>query len=153
MKKILYFCCALLAVALTTTSCDDNEDDVIVFENTPEVDAAGTYVGTFSRVQVGAANPDTTYAEGTIVLAESSPYVAWAQFKCEPFTINTECHLNIAHSDQGFAMSNNLSTNTLGAPLFGRIDNDGNTEIHMQLAIRSGRGTKTYNITFVGRRE
>ena len=54
MKKILYPLFVALALGLGFTACsDDDEDDGGRFATTPEIEAAGVYSGTFSKVQDG----------------------------------------------------------------------------------------------------
>lgn len=152
MKKSLFIILSVIATFTVTMSCNDDDDNNMSFAETPEIEAAGVYSGTFSRVQEGAAVPDTAYSEGTLTIEPVSEYVATIKYECAEFSVNHSSVANIAHSDYGFAFSNNLVTNTLGNPFFGRIDGDKNVESHLKLKIRSGRQTKTFNIVFIGKK-
>ena len=165
----------LAAAVLLGAACGQNgsDNEEMVFDTTPETDAAGVYAGEFSRTVVGAAVPDTTYAEGTLTLAPAQkcvvdtvwanqtdyrldttyvlrPYVVNITFKCEEFAIEKECIANISHSNGGFAFSNHVATNPLGAAFYGRIDEEGNLYSSFQMKLKSGRSTKTYALTFGG---
>ncbi len=150
MKKHYILFSVIAALLALTLSCSDDEDGNTVFNQTPEEGAAGVYSGTFQRVQVGAAVPDTTYSEGTMTVTAKESYVAEVAYSCEEFKINHKSIANISHCNNGYVFSNNLSTNTLGAPFLGNIYEDGAAESHLTLKIREGRNTKTYNIVFRG---
>ncbi len=152
MKKTLFIFLSVISTLTITMSCSDDDDNNVSFATTPEKEAAGVYSGTFAREQEGAAVPEISYSEGTMTIEPENEYVATIKYECAEFSINHSSIANISHSDYGFAFSNNLVTNTLGAPFFGRIDESANVESHLKLKIRSGRKTKTYNIVFKGKR-
>lgn len=139
-------------LTVLTVSCSDDDDNTVTFANTPEVDAAGVYSGTFASVQDGVANADTSFAEGTMTISAKEAYVANVAYSCEELKIGHESTANIAHSNGGFAFSNNDSSNGLGEAFIGRVDENGNAESHLTLKIRNGRNTKKYNIVFTGKR-
>lgn len=152
MKKLIYLFIGMLAAVSLGVSCSDDDDNGTSFQNTPEVDAAGVYTGTFARVQQGLENPDTLYGEGTMTITADSAYVADITVSCAELGANHTSVANIAHSNGGFAFSNNKSGNGFGEAFIGRIDGDGNAETHFSLRIRSGRNTKTFNFVFKGKK-
>lgn len=150
MKKHYILFSVIAALLTLTLSCNNDDDNNTVFSQMPEEGAAGVYAGTFQRVQVGAAVPDTTYSEGTMTVTAEKPYAANISYKCDEFSINHGCIANISHSNNGYVFSNNLGSNALGDAFLGNIYEDGTAKSHLTLKIRSGRNTKTFDIVFKG---
>lgn len=154
MKKILYPLFVVLALGLGFTACsDDDEEDGGRFATTPEIEAAGVYSGTFSKVQDGKT--DTLYADGTLTVTPTdSAYCADITYDCSgEFTYNAVSVANITHANSGYAFWNSSSTNGLGASFTGRIEGDGSVESTFDIKERSGRVVYTYHYKFVGNRQ
>lgn len=153
MKKTLYmFLSALLAVSLFA-GCSDDDDNNITFTDTASNDAAGVYTGTFYRTQQGLENAETSEAQGTMTITAVDKYTATIAYSCSELSINHSCIVNITHSNKGFAFSNHVKSNALGAAFLGRVDDDKNVESHLTLNIVSGRGAKVYSIVFKGKKQ
>ena len=150
MKKLFYICLSLCTMGVFVSSCDDDDENgVVVFENTPEIDAQGVFEGTFIRVQKGTT--DSAKAVGQMVIsATDSAYVADITLTCEDFNLDKTVNTNISHANQGFVLSNYVTTNPTGNPVYGRISDEQKAEIHFTLNQRSGRKTVTYNYVFEG---
>ena len=154
MKKILYPLFVALALGLGFTACsDDDEDDGGRFATTPEIEAAGVYSGTFSKVQDGKT--DTPYSKGTLTVTPTdSAYCADITYdSSDAFTYNATSVANITHADAGFAFWNSSSTNGLGTSFTGRIYGDGSAESSFDVKERSGRVVYTYHYKFVGNKQ
>lgn len=149
MKKILYPLFAILTFSCVLVACSDDDDENVSFGATPEIEAAGVYTGTFSRVQDGTT--DTLYTTGTVTItATDSAYCADISFDCSgDFAFSDASVANIAHANGGFVFENSSSSNGLGTPFMGRIDENGNLTSYFKIQQRSGRLTYTYhyNIT------
>lgn len=150
MKKLFYICLSLCTMGVFVSSCDDDDENGgVVFEYTPEIDAQGTFEGTFTRVQKGLT--DSVKAEGRMVIsATDSAYVADIALTCEEFSLDKLVNINIGHANQGFVLSNYVTSNATGNPIYGRISDEQKAEIHFTLNQRSGRKTVTYNYVFEG---
>lgn len=154
MKKILYPLFVVLALGLGFTACsDDDEEDGGRFATTPEIEAAGVYSGTFSKVQDGKT--DTLYSKGTLtVAATDSAYCADITYDCsDGFTYNATSVANITHDNSGYAFWNSSTSNGLGTSFTGRIAGDGSVESTFDIKERSGRVVYTYHYKFVGNRQ
>ncbi len=152
MKKLLYFFLAMLATSFTLTACgdDDDNDSPANFTQSAEQAAAGVYQGYYTRQQAGTTTIDT--ADGSAEIIADSAYCADFHFTSTRFNLDAQSVANIAHADQGFVFSNNVSANGLGGSWAGRIDAAGTMSVTFQLRQRVGRRTRTYNYTFVGSR-
>lgn len=151
MKKVLYFI-MIMVVASAFCACSDDDDNVYTFANAPEIDAQGTYEGTYLRVTYGTT--DSMRAEGTIVLAPAdTAYTALARFSSAEFKLDKSVVLNISHANEGFVLFNNSTLNSIGQPVTGRIDNNKQMKIQFQLSQRVGRQTNTYIYYFTGKKQ
>lgn len=151
MKKVLFPLLAILA--LTACGNKENEEEYTDYPptSTPEIEAQGSYVGTFTRILVNSATAEPESAEGQLIItASDTAYVAHAQFECEPLGISAGTVVNISFAGKGFVFYNDLPGNTLGSPISGRISEDRLTQASFQLKIRQGRSTKTFDISFSG---
>lgn len=118
MKKLLYFAMAIVT-SLTFIACNDDNDGASVSSN-PQVDAAGTYSGTWTinivKKTTPVGEPTTTEElfagtdEGSIVLSAASQYVANVEFVSEVLKQymgeTLEGKLNIAASTSGYTIYN-----------------------------------------------
>ena len=149
MRKTLLPLLSAFAFGCLFVACDDDDCDV-TFANTPEIDAAGVYAGTFMRIEDGTT--DTLYAAGTATIVPTdSAYCADITFDCSgDFEYNATSVTNIAHANDGFVFSNASTSNGLGAAFSGRIDGNGYLTASFSLTQRSGRVTTTYNYSFEG---
>ena len=155
MKKTIYSIIALLAFTCCLASCssDDNGDRAYTHTQTPELEAQGTYVGHFVRLQANSSMAVHEEGEGTLTItATDTAYVAYMRFESAALGISTGTTVNISFFNDGYVFSNNLESNPLGSPISGRISGNSLAETAFQLKIRQGRSTKTYNISFSGRK-
>ena len=118
MKKLLYFAMAIVT-SLTFIACNDDNDGASVSSN-PQVDAAGTYSGTWTinivKKTTTIGEPTTTEElfsgtdEGSIVLSTASQYVANVEFVSdileEYMGDALEGKLNIAATTSGYTIYN-----------------------------------------------
>lgn len=153
MKKILF---SLLAVlALTACGSKSSEEDENIdgpLTSTPEIEAQGSYIGTFTRILANSATAEPETAEGWLTItASDTAYVAHVRFECQPLGVDAGTVVNISFAGKGFVFYNDLASNTLGSPISGRISEDKLTEANFQLKIRQGRSTKTFDINFSGK--
>lgn len=151
MKKFLYFIIVMI-VASAASSCSDDNDNIYTFANAPEIDAQGTYEGSYLRVKYGTT--DSARATGTIVLAPAdTAYTTHASFSSAEFKLDKSVVLNISHANEGFVLFNNSTLNSIGQPVTGRIDNNKQLNIQFQLSQRVGRRTYTYIYHFTGKKQ
>lgn len=160
MKKILYAFIALTLCAMGAVSCGDSDDDeTITFSETAEKAAAGTYAGTFYRVQSGLT--DTTMAAGTLVITPTeTTHAAHVALDCPEFTVDKRVTVNIAHANHGFVFANDQTNsdftevkNEMEENITGHIDERGGVKSSFSIAQRSGRSTKRYYFTFIGTKQ
>lgn len=153
MKKTLYFLVALFALSFTFIACSDDDESGTTSRNssfsvTPEIAAAGTYSGTFKRVQDGAT--DTTSASGTVIVtATDSAYCADFTFTSTDFSLSATSVANITYANSGFSFQNNVTTNGLGAAFAGRIDESKTLTVKFTIS-QGRRPVIKYNYTFTG---
>lgn len=153
MKKILFSVLAVLALTACGSKPSEEEENVDNTISTPEIEAQGSYVGTFTRILANSSTAEPETAEGLLTItASDTAYVAHVNFDCAPLGINAGTIVNISFAGKGFVFYNDLPTNTLGSPISGRISEDKLTEVDFQLKIRQGRSTKTFDINFSGKR-
>ncbi len=152
MKKILYPLFAALVLGFAFSACSDDDDEAMTFDTTPEISAAGTYTGTFTRVQDGTT--DTLVAQGSVTLAPTdSAYCADVTFACADFDLDAASVTNITHANEGYVFSNTSSDNGLGAPFKGRIDGGNVLNSSFDFTQREGRKQYVYHYTFVGTKQ
>ena len=140
-------CCGFVA-------CNDDDDDpTYSHSQAAEVEAAGTYAGTFTRIRASSATAVEESAEGTLVIADSVSHVVNLTFTCDELGIATaKIPVNISFANAGCQFSNFSTNNPTGAPITGRIGSDKELETSFQLKIRKGFSTTTYDITFSGKK-
>ncbi len=149
MKKILYPLFAALVFGFAFTACSDDDEGNMTFDTTPEIAAAGTYTGTYTRVEDGTT--DTITAAGSITIAPTdSAYCADITFTSADLDLDATSVANIAHSNDGFAFSNSSASNGLGAAFRGRIDGNGNINSSFSIQQRVGFRTHTFHYNFIG---
>lgn len=146
----------MLALGLGFTACSDDDDDDVVYDNAPEVAAAGTYTGTWTRDEDGVIST----AEGSLTFAttwtvdgetKSSPYVTYVTADCPELDIHNESTANITYAGTGFQFSNMADTNNgFGANFYGEISSKGVATISYTLVVMSGRTRHVYTYTFSG---
>lgn len=137
---------AFVALGFTAVSCNDDDDDV-TFSTTPEIAAAGTYVGTYSKVLDG--DTDTTYAAGTVVITAGEAYQAYVAFDAGDLYSGSSI-ANIAHANDGFVFENVSTNNGMGIAFSGRIYGDGSIISAFSTSEKVGRNNYTYNYVFTG---
>lgn len=118
MKKLLYFAMAIVT-SLTFIACGDDNDGTSVSTN-PQVDAAGTYSGTWTinivkkTTPVGSATTTEVLYDGTnegsIVLTAASQYVVDVEFVSDVLKQYMgdplKGKLNIAQTTNGYTIYN-----------------------------------------------
>ena len=140
-------CCGFVA-------CNDDDDDpTYSHSQAAEVEAAGTYAGTFTRIRANSSTAVEESAEGTLVIADSVSHVVNLTFTCDELGIATaKIPVNISFANAGCQFSNFSTNNPTGAPITGHISGEHELETSFQLIIRSGRTSPTFDITFTGKR-
>lgn len=156
MKKIICGMLFLLAAGMGLTSCsDDDEDNPISHSTTPEIETAGTYTGTWTKVQVGG---DTTTGSGTLTLSatdaegKSTKYVTYATVSCSELKLDKSSTANISFANDFYWFSNMTTTNGFGTKFSGKVNADGSATIAFTLVERVGRKTYTFNYSFEGKK-
>lgn len=158
LTEILFgaaMCIITISFCAVFTACSSNDEDpTYAHSETPEKEAAGTYTGTFTRLQVNSSTAEPETGEGTMIITPSENVnVAIMQFTCESLNITTaNIPVNITFDNAGILFSNHSVSNPLGAPITGRISSEKGVNTNFQLKIRIGRSTKTYNVGFTGKR-
>ena len=151
MKKILFPLFVALAFGFTFAACSDDDDEGRSFSSTPEIESAGTYTGTFTRVQDGTT--DTLTAPGTVTLtATDSAYCTDVAFAAAGFDLDAKSVANISHADDGYVFTNSSTSNGLGAAFQGRIDASGTLTSSFNITQKEGRKTYVYHYSFTGNR-
>lgn len=142
-----------LGSCLAFSACDDDDDPTYAHAQAAEVEAAGTYVGTFTRIRANSATAVEEYGEGTLVIADSTAHVVKLTFTCADLNIATaSIPVNISFANAGYQFSNYGTSNPTGAPIIGNISGEHELETSFQLKIRKGFNTTTYDISFTGKR-
>lgn len=151
MKKLFYIC--LVCLVACFWSCRD--ENYVCFSptdgtNLPEQAIAGTYEGTFTRVNSG----DTSRAEGKMVLSPSdTAYCVNIGFVCEGFNLNVSVRLNSFALNNGYyAFETNDITNNLESKIIGSVTPNGDIESAFVYKQRSGRKTIKFDYSFAGSR-
>lgn len=155
MKKLLSGAFVLLALAFGFTACGDDDDfnDNQIHSTLPEQATAGTYSGTWTKVQSGKT--DTTTAAGTLTFAavDTAKYVTNVTAKCEEFKVDVTENANISWINSDFAFSNMSSTNAFGSTFYGNITSAGVATIKFSLKQRVGLKTSIFYYTFEGTKQ
>lgn len=155
MKKILYFCLVACLAVWGFAACEPEQ----LVDNTPvtghpEQDAAGVYVGTWTRI----LDADTTYAEGTITLTADTAYVVNVSV-ADASGVNLTAmssRANIAQESYHGTVFTNLAgtANGFGVSFRGRTYTNADGQPEMMLAfvksVKVGRKNYSYNFQFVG---
>ena len=156
MKKIICGMLFLLAAGMGFTSCsDDDEDNPISHSTTPEIETAGTYTGTWTKVQVGG---DTTTGSGTLTLSatdaegKSTKYVTYVTVKCAEMDLDKSSTANITFANDFYWFNSMTITNGFGTKFNGKINADGSATIAFTLVQKVGRKTYTFNYSFEGKK-
>ncbi|MBQ6062209.1 MAG: hypothetical protein IJK42_05185 [Prevotella sp.] len=152
MRKMICLTWCLMMMGLALNSCNDDEngeDAPYSFSQTPERDAQGTYIGTFTRTQVGTTEGES--GEGTLTITPTdTAYVAVLKFESESLNLSTHVRVNIAHSNGGYVFSNHVTDNNIQSKIGGHINEARVVNTTFQLRQRQGRSTKVYNYSFEG---
>lgn len=155
MKKLLSGAFVLLALAFGFTACDDDDDfnDNQIHSTLPEQVTAGTYSGTWTRVQSGKT--DTTTAVGTLTFeaVDTAKYVTRVSAECKDFKVDVTEAANISWVNDVFAFSNMNSTNAFGSTFYGNITSTGVATIKFSLKQRAGLKTSIFYYTFEGTKQ
>ncbi len=152
LKKYLYLAFILISV-IAMSSCSDSKDDDAPRTGMPEKEAAGEYLGTFTRVTKGL--DDAVSASGSVTITPaSSQNTAYITFSCPDLGVDVTRVFNITFSNEGFAFSNHLSddTDTKTSAIAGRIDSRKSMTTKFTLQQRDGRKTVQYDYDFIGQK-
>ena len=145
MKNLLYTFMALLLLGVT--ACGDDDDNT-TFSTPAQMDAEGSFSGSFVRVQVGTT--DTVVADGLLTLSATDTLnrarVSFTSDVMTELVADFTIPVNISHADQGFVFYNKSGDYAV----VGRIAHDKTIRTTFTKAVRSGRSTKRYNYEFVG---
>lgn len=154
MKNILSGMFFVLALSFGFAACSDDNNDTTVYETTPEIASAGTYIGTWTREAVGS---ETKTQEGTLTLApvegeDVRPYVTnvKVESKGTEFNLNKESTANISYAGTDVLFSNMNVTNGFGVKFNGSISADNKAVISFTVTEREGRKTYVFNYSFEG---
>ncbi len=143
---------AALAFCFTAVSCSDDDDENITHSTTPEIAAAGTYSGTYTKILDGSDEEEI--GTGTVVFsATSTAYVANVEFKSDVLGLDVSSATNITWANNGFSFHNVSSNSGLGAPFSGTIDENGNISSYFYLLVTEGRKSYTYHYYFTGSKQ
>lgn len=150
MKSSIYKVFILLCAGLVLMACgNDQSDDMERHDTTPELKAEGQYVGRWTRTIQGDTVVAT--APGSIVLVpDTTTYVTYVTFRCDSLDLQDSAKANITYADHGFVYYNNNSTNELGTPFYGRIDDDLIHTASFELKVRVGRKFQYCHFQFEG---
>lgn len=138
-------------MCMTFTSC---EDDAEIPDHgpamNPEIETAGVYSGTWTRIDM-TTNEEST-ADGTLTfVAGQEAYTTTVTATCPTFSLNLTSAANIAPGGQGFIYYNVIKeTNGFGVIFSGNITTAKVADIYFQITQRDGRKTKTFKYSFSG---
>ena len=146
MKKLII----ILLASVALIACKKNEE--IHFDQTASQGIAGTYVGTWSRVQQNTT--DTVSGEGTItfVASDSLANVATITAICANPEVNRTGIVNVVHSDYEYVFYNNSDKPEagFGTAFSGRVYKDGSADMQYTVEEKVGRKRNIYNFSFKG---
>ena len=152
MKKYLYSIFAILTISSIFVACSKDESDPSYDHSMNAATAsAGTYSGTWSRLQEGT---ESVTASGNMTLAAgSNANTTNATFTCADFNLGMTSPANIAWANDGFVFNQNVindnAANELGTIFAGRIIN-GKITVKFSRTTKEGRKTTTYFYSFEG---
>lgn len=154
--KTLFF---FVASVLCLTACNEDYDmpDPGAKIN-PEKEVAGTYVGTWSKVN--AATGDEENGTGTLVFApdeELGAYIVDITATAEGLTLGLTtdtARANISkNSTDGYDFVNTTKANGFGVSFLGGITKDFEVTMTFSVVQRKGLKEVVYNMTFKGKRQ
>lgn len=151
MKKLLSGIFFLMALGLGFTACSDDDDDA-TYNGAPEKETAGTYAGTWTRVDL--SDESATTASGTLTFeATETPYVTKVTAVCADLDVDNQDVANITYAGDKYLYDNQRTPNVFGAPFSGKITLDRVAGITYQITITEGRKKNTYRYSFEGTKQ
>ncbi len=152
MKKLIYSLATLLVLSCAFVSCGSDDDENISYSTTPEKASAGTYVGTWTRVQ---GEEVTTYDGSVTLAATDSVGCVDITFSCPETEIAASSVANITNANYGFKFVNQVTSaaNGLGTSFSGNINENGVLFTAFTLSVRTGRVLVEYEYSFVGTKQ
>lgn len=154
--KTLFF---FVASVLCLTACNEDYDmpDPGAKIN-PEKEVAGTYVGSWSKVNTATLDEET--GTGTLVFApdaEGGAYVVSITAQAEGITLgltSDTARANISkNSTGGYDFVNTTKANTFGVSFLGNISSNYEATLSFTVIQRKGLKEVSYDVTFVGKRQ
>lgn len=156
--KSIFFCIALM---LGMTACDDKHDKIPAtggLDNAEKL-AAGTYVGTWSRVNLSTGAEESQPGSITFSVDEEKgnnvSVMTIASGTDFDLGLNEDTSVcNITKLSSGvLTYWNATSTNPFGMTFTGKVDVDGKATMEYTKIVRSGRREVEFNYNFSGSKQ
>lgn len=152
MKTIIKGLFMAIMMCVCLTSCrDDAELPDRGPVTHPEVETAGVYSGTWTRLNTSTDAEEVV--PGTMTLkAGDKNYVTEINIKADDISLDLTAMANIAPGGVGYVFQNTMSTNPIGNIFNGSITKDFEIDMFFKVTIKEGRKTTTYKYSFTGKK-
>lgn len=118
----------------------------------PEIETAGIYSGTWTRVNTTTNEEEVV--SGTMTLkAGDKNYVTEINIKADELKLDLTAMANITPGGKGYMYQNTATDNPFGNRFSGNITNDFQIDLFFKITITEGRKKTTYEYSFIGERD
>lgn len=152
MKSIIKGLFMTIMMCVFLTSCRDDAEfpDSGPVMN-PEIETAGVYTGTWTRVNTTTNEEEVV--PGTMTLkAGNSAYVTEITIQSTDLNLDLTAMANITPGGKGYMYQNTMTDNPFGNRFSGNITKDFQIDIFFKVTITEGRKKTTYEYSFVGKK-
>lgn len=152
MKTIIkgLFMAVMMCVCLTACREDAELPDRGPVTH-PEVETAGVYTGTWTRLNTSTDTEEVVPGTMTLKAGEKN-YVTEVTLKADDINLDVTALANIAPGGVGYVYQNTMPSNPVGNMFNGSITKDFEIDIFFKITIKEGRKTTTYKYSFTGKR-
>lgn len=154
MKRTIFALITLLSISCAFVACDDDNDEDIIYTHsqTPDLEAAGVYEGTWTRTLLKNSEPtdDIVDGIGTLTIESDTAYLISLKFECEELGLAQSAIANITYSNGGYYYLNYSTANDLKCAFTGTIDDEGVNTISFTVTQVDGRRVKYFKYVFSG---